>query len=217
MLPENMARLVFKDLPFLIPLPTATDDLETAARKMDAIANIITQGGRLELNVWPDSIILRHDSEGFGKQSMNTTELLAFDAWQYGNVPVPAFDWTCTMPVTEDSRKTCQDRAAAMDIIWQHRGATPGNAAWLSTKMSAVLPLVKAVEKVMRAQEYLALHDPFKGLDENQIAEAETLRFIIRAAGDSVKQDKAKVSRVTYSISQSQAVLKDRLAAIVDG
>jgi hypothetical protein len=213
-LPKNTARLTWGDLPFLIPLPTVHDGLEATARKMQAIATIVGAGGRLELNTWPHSIIVRHDAEARAKQTMTDSELTAFDDWQYGNVPLPAFDWTCTESVRKDCFRRFQERAAAMDVIWERKGATPENAVWLSMRMQDIIPLVRAVEKVIKAQQYLALKDPFKGLDADQISEIETLRFIYFTASQSAKRERTRANNMADSINQSQAVLKARLAAI---
>jgi hypothetical protein len=206
--PENMARVIFKDLPFLIPLPTANDDLQATAKKMEAIADIISSGGRLKVELWLGAIAQ-------AKRAMSIPELNAFEAWQRQSVPVPTFNWSCTEPVPDEGRQSFRARAAAMDVIWKHNGATAGNAVWLSAHMQSVIPLVKAVIKMIRARDCLALNDRYKGLDQQQIAEAEILRSINVAAGNCIKRDKSRVNTVTYSIHKSQTVLKNRIADLI--
>jgi hypothetical protein len=214
--PENMARLTSGEFPFLIPLPTVNDGLEATARKMQAIANIISAGGRLELTFWPQSIISKYNAEARAKEGMNEVELAAFNKWQYEDFAAPEFDWTSTNPTPAETLQSLEARAAAMDVIWGHKEptATSGNAAWLSSKMQHMLPLVKAIEKVTRARKHIIDNYPFKGLDADQITEIETLRFINLAANLSAKRDRTWLGNVNQSISQSQAVLKERVAIL---
>lgn len=204
--PGAMAQVTMGDLPFLIPLPMAHDEVEVYLKKLRSVANIVACGGRLKLTKLPASITDRYDPETVGKKSMSAVERSAFDAFQE-DTTLPPFDWSMASPVQLQSRKTFEERAAAMDVLWQHQGTTANNAAWLSQNMQHLLPLVKAMTKILAAERRFRDH-------ENQIIEDETLRFISSDAKEFVQRIKREWDELERERRRQRQDTLDQLARL---
>lgn len=204
--PGAMARVITGDIPFLIPLPLPHDEVGVYLKKFQAVAKIIVDGGRVKLAVLPASIIEKYDPEIVGKKHMSNIERLAFDAFQQEN-NLPPFDWSMSSHVQKQSRKTFEERAAVMDVLWKHQGTTAGNAAWLSQHMQHLLPLVKAMTKVLAAER--RFRDK-----EDQIIEVETLWFIASAAKEFVRRIKCEQDEVELERKRQRQEALDQLARL---
>ncbi|KAJ5167823.1 uncharacterized protein N7482_003417 [Penicillium canariense] len=211
---DQLAQLTCDEFPFLVPVPTAGDDLEATAHKLSDLVQIISSGRPFALTTGQASTS-KPSAEAFAKERMLATELVQYERWKGRIYPLPAFDWATNIrPVPEEALKTFSQRAAAMDIIWHHQGATPENAAWLSVNHSDLLPLVKAVTKVLSAKVHLEKYNPLSRLSETQIAEAKTLQLINAVVGENVERERARLRRVIECINQSRAVLRARLKVL---
>ncbi|CAL5866349.1 uncharacterized protein PFLUO_LOCUS557 [Penicillium psychrofluorescens] len=219
-IPDQLASLGFKEFPFLVPLPQPHDDLETTVRKMHNIAEVIASGGRItpQSKDITSSALRKHDAESFAKERMSAIERGLYEQWQNTQLQIPVFDWTQNVMhlPSEDAQslKTFAQRAEAMDILWCHKGASPENALWLSSNMDSILPLIKAITKVLNAQQHLEAHDPLVGLSGDEIAELEALRLIRTMADQKMAQERERVRKLGESLGLSLSVIRGRLESL---
>lgn len=94
-----------------------------------------------------------------------------------------------------------------MDVLWKHEGTTAGNAAWLSQNMTHLLPLVKAMNKVLAAER--RFRDK-----EDQIIEVETLWFIASAAKEFVRRVKREQDELKLERKRERQEALDQLARL---
>lgn len=147
-------------------LPLVTDDLNVIADEMERLARVGAD---------------KRDCLQIARAGLIGLELEMYDAWASGT-RMPHFDWINSRPAPtgRGSAKRYQKHAAAIDIIWNHEGATPENASWLVQNMILALPLVKAVTRMLRA--LITLFDGTQELTELELAEIQTTRKIVNAA-----------------------------------
>lgn len=203
------------EFPFVLPVPREEDDLEATARKLRGLADMVTAGRSLALAAGEASSKPRRNAEAFAKERMTVIELAQYEEWKQQKFPLPEFDWTANrVPVVANNLKTFSQRAAAMNIIWQRDDATPENAAWLTNFVPRMAPLLKAVTKLSTAEAHLDVHDPYSRMTEDEIAELEAIRTVIAVVDKNVARERERMRKLTESISESQAMLRGRLASL---
>ncbi|RHZ63946.1 hypothetical protein CDV55_104363 [Aspergillus turcosus] len=228
----------------ILPVPSVNDDLETTAKKMRALAKVVSDGNSLALFTGLQ-MASEHsrDPESIAVSQMTPDERFMYEAWQEARkhrkrknpddqdseetsnrgrkVPAVDIDWVknvAPVPDGAQSLKKFTERAAAMDIVWDHQGATPENAAWLTFNLPAILPLVKAVCRVRTAEKHRQNNrDPsMRGLTDMEAAEVETVRKIVSLAERNRTRELEKIRKLTRSITESAAVIKARIKALED-
>ncbi|KAF7176966.1 hypothetical protein CNMCM7691_004391 [Aspergillus felis] len=228
----------------ILPVPSVNDDLETTAKKMRALAKVVSDGNSLALFTGLQ-MASQHleDPKSLAVSQMTIDERVQYEAWQRarknrtrknpgdqdseeasnrgGEVPAVDFDWVknvAPVPDGAQSLKKFTERAAAMDIIWDHQGATPENAAWLTFNLPAILPLVKAVCRVRTAERHRQNNrDPsMRRLTDMEVAEVETVRKIVSLAERNRTRELEKIRKLTRSITESAAVIKARVKSLED-
>lgn len=205
------AQLTGDEFPFLMPVPIVGDTLAATARKLSDLASVI-RSGRSFMLTNNKTLPSKHDPEAFARECMLATELAHYEEWKSQAARLPALDWAKNvLPVHPRAFKTFSQRATAMDIIWRRQGATPENAAWLSVFHLDLLPLVKAVVKVLSAKVYLADHNPLSHLSASEIAEVNALQLINAVVDENMALESESRRKLMESIHESQAVLKERL------
>ncbi|KAJ5212122.1 uncharacterized protein N7498_003768 [Penicillium cinerascens] len=215
-LPDELALLTRDGFPFFLPIPKDGDDLETTARKVQILASVISSGGNL--SVGPGHVSTpkqKQTAEEFGRERMTSPETTQYEAWKMGIIKLPELDWyNNQVPVPPEAMQTFSRRAIAMDIIWQRRGMAPEHAAWITINMPFLLPLVKAVTKILRAEEHLQRTQRHARLTDGDIAEIEMLQLVNAAAEDNVTRVRERLRTLIDSIHRSQAVLKNRISML---
>ena len=124
-------------LPLALPKPT--DDLESTANKLAALADTVKQGNSLALFTGLEMATPHtRDAETIARSQMSAQERQAYDAWKEGRVGVPDFDWegnVAAVPGGAQSQKKFGQRAVSMDVIWgvgmedEEKGAEDNQAA----------------------------------------------------------------------------------------
>ena len=200
-------QLSSNEFPFLVPVPTAGDSVAATARKLSDMATIIRCGRSL---VHTDKA--KNDVEAYAKECMLPAELAMYEDWKTCVIRLPPFDWARNvLPVDRQAQVIFSQRAAAMDLILHHQGATPENAAYFMFFRLDLLPLVKAVVKLLSAKAYLENHDPLCRLSIADIAEMKLLQLINGVVEENVALESESRRDLVQSIRESQAVLKERL------
>lgn len=218
----------------IIPVPEDDDGLESTAQKMEDLAKVVRDGNSLALytglKLAPPP---PQNPEDTAVAEMTPQERMMYNTWKTRRtsdqsrqdpsspqVP-PAFDWDANVapvPTGAHSRKKFAQRAAAMDIIWGHEGATPEHAAWLTFHRPSVLPLVKAVTKVTNLTRHMKDHEPrSQRLSDMEAAELETIRQIIMVAERNRSRELERIRTMTRNIAESVAILKSRVHDLETG
>lgn len=204
-------------VPGTTPVPNPTDDLETTASKLEALADVVKQGSSLALYTGLKlSSPKPRDAEAIAVSQMPPIELESYSNWKSKTTSVPSFDWEnnkSSVPTGAQSQKKFSRRAAAMDVVWGYKGATPEHASWLTSNMVAILPLVKAVGRVLIAQEHYR-DDPMMKLGPMEAAEIETAKAIVYIAERNKERELQRIRKLTKSISRSTTVLQTRMAGL---
>ncbi|KAJ5683409.1 hypothetical protein N7462_006574 [Penicillium macrosclerotiorum] len=208
---DRVAMVKCGDLPLFLPIPTDEDDLETTASKLHDLADVVSGGNSLALTSG-QTATHQNNAEDFAKERMRPSELMQYEAWKEQSVSLPAFNWVAHVkPVPPGALKTFSQRAVAMTTIWKGYTATPENAVWLTDNYPYLLPLVKAVTKVVNAQSHLEKHNPFAGLNAREVIEIQALHLINLTAEKNLARERARVRDLMESVHQSLAVIRDRL------
>ncbi|KAL2844761.1 hypothetical protein BJY01DRAFT_214785 [Aspergillus pseudoustus] len=132
---------------------------------------------------------------------------------------LPAFNWEANIapvPQGAQSSKKFAQRAAAMDIVFGHQGATPENAAWLTYNLVPILPLVKAVTKISNMERHFRENknkntSSVQGLSGVEAAEMETARRIVAAAERNMNRELERLRRMTRELNRSNTIIKARM------
>lgn len=105
-----------------LALPSPTDDLETSATKLAALADTVQQGNSLALFTGLQGVTPHmRDAETRARAQMTIEEREAYDGWKEGWYRLPVFDWeknVAAVPGGAASWKKFGQRAASMDVIW---------------------------------------------------------------------------------------------------
>ncbi|RAK71408.1 uncharacterized protein BO72DRAFT_392096 [Aspergillus fijiensis CBS 313.89] len=210
-----------------LPIPTTTDDLEETLKKLQDLAEVVTQGNSLALFTGLKLVALpTRDPETLAKEQMSPNEILLYEAWKARKADpnvegslLPSFDWIANVapvPQGAHSLKKLTKRAAAMDVVFDHQGATPENAAWLTSRMPATLPLVKAVARISHCKQSLEQQSQahFRGLSDMEAAEVETIRKIVAVAEANTNRELERMRRLARSIRESASIIKSRAEAL---
>lgn len=157
------------------------------------------------------------DAESMAKSQMTSVELGSYADWKSKTKPVHSFDWEnnkTPLPSTgAQSLKKFTRRAAAMDVIWEHEGATPEHASWLTFNMTSLLPPVKAVSRVLAAQKQYQ-NDPLAQLSPMEVAEIDTAHSVVHVAERNKERELQRIRQLTRSISRSTVTINSRIARI---
>ncbi|PLB35642.1 uncharacterized protein BDW47DRAFT_109906 [Aspergillus candidus] len=209
----------------IIPIPEDGDDLETTAQKMEDLAKVAQGGNSLALSTGlklappqpqnPEEIVMAE---------MTPQERTMYNAWKRSREPdrssrdlldpqLPrTFDWDANVapaPTGARSHKKFAERAAAMDLVWGHEGATPEHAAWLTFHRPNLLPLVNVIAKVIRRTKHMKDHGPqSRGLSDMEAAELETIRQIVTVAERNRCRELERIRTMTRTIAESVTVIK---------
>lgn len=215
-LTDELALLTRDELPFFLPMPKDGDDLETIARKMQSLASMISSGRNLSVGIGHvSSPKQKQTAEGFARERMTSPETTQYEAWKVGIIQLPEFDWYNNQAhVPPEAMRAFSRRAIAVDIIWQRRGMAPEHAAWVTINMPFLLPLVKAVTKILEAEEHWQRTQRHARLTDRDIAEIEMLQLVNAAAEQNVTRVRERLRTLIDSIHRSQAVLKDRISML---
>ncbi|KAL2868169.1 uncharacterized protein BJX67DRAFT_62992 [Aspergillus lucknowensis] len=215
----------------ILSVPEDGDDLETTATKMRGLGEVVKMDYSLAmwtgLELAPET---PRDAESLAKELMGPNERWMYDEWKAGagttpdggnerQIRLPEFNWdenVAPVPGGAQSLKKFTQRAAAMDIVFGHQGATPENAAWLTFNMVDFLPLVKAVTKVSNMERHSRQHGStrLQGLSDVEAAELETARRIVAAADRNLNREMERFRKLKKSLNESIAIIKARVQSL---
>lgn len=205
----------------LLPVPEPTDDLETTVRKITALARIVEQGRSIAVHT--GFRLAAHEERGpeiLARKSMTSQELVQYDAWKTGST-MPTTDWANgvkAVPGGAKSQQRMEQRALALNTIFQRDDITTQNASWFTSNMAYGIPLVKAVSEVASARRELTGGQSTLTADE--LAEIQTAHRVVAIAMDNMNQIYRRLNILSRAINQSKEILQAREHALktkIDG
>lgn len=203
------AQLTTQGASFPVQVPQLGEGIEETLQKVQDLANAVADGGVLAFQAHPSA--LSPDVERSAKQMMTAIERTMYEDWKAGRLTPPSINWARNqMPVPPQGAGTFAQRAAAMDVVWRREGTLPANAVWLSNRRGDLLPLVKAVEKVLKAQAVMESQGGSRGVAAREMAELETLRQMNNTIDANVSRMMSQVE----AILESAETLKWRQQAL---
>lgn len=205
----------------LLPVPEPTDDLETTVRKITALARIVEQGKSIAVHTgFRLAAHQERDPEILARKSMISQELVQYDAWKAGST-MPTIDWTNgvkAVPGGAKCQQRMEQRALALNTIFQRDDITAQNASWFTSNMAYGIPLVKAVSKVASARRELTGGQSTLTADE--LAEIQTAHRVVAIAMDNMNQIYRRINILSRDIIHSKEILQAREHALktkIDG
>jgi hypothetical protein len=197
-------------------MPQSGDDLDTTARKMESLASVVSSGRSLSIapGQAPASKPKHKQTvEEFARERMTERETTQYDAWKMGIIQLPLWNWwNYRVPVAPEAMQTFSRCALAMDIIWDRKGMAPEHAAWLIINMPCLMPLIKAVTKLLKAEEYFQKNQRPGRMTDRDIAQVEMLQLVNTTAEENVTRERERLRLLIDSIHKSQAVLMNRMS-----
>jgi hypothetical protein len=203
----------------ILPLPLLTDDLETTAAKMEALAAVVRQGKNLaEQTGFLGAVHTERDPAVIARNAMTPNQGMMYDQWlASGNKAaenLPKIDWVENrLPALSGKQagRRNKDRATAMDVIWKNDGAvaTAENVAWLVANHAPVVPLVEAVVRVIRATR--DVEGGGTGLSGLAMAELQTCKRVTSVCAQNVIRAQREFRRIEAEIRESFDLLNQRV------
>ncbi|KAJ5555328.1 hypothetical protein N7535_007764 [Penicillium sp. DV-2018c] len=198
--------------PYVVDIPLESDNLETAAKKMETIAEIIVAGGRLDIRIRPRKIVHMQWARQHARERMRGEELSHFNAWVERRLSIAPFDWSNELPFNEEAGEAFRKYAQAMDLIWEHQGATPGNVAWCIHKQPHIFPIIKAIAKMQTASDHFwrfGLDVELRGRSKRAKREYETMWIVHEAGEKQLIRARGLQNHHTTTISLALAVVRN--------
>lgn len=188
-----------------VMLPHKDDDLATIAAKMQNLANIVRQGGTLnQTRQYPTESASSRNPLKQAKYQMLPEELWQYEAWENNKcLPVPDWDLLTVGPVIprRKTKRSVQYRKEALRRMYPEAKITDDILNRFTSHYAALVPLVKAITKVVEAE---------RATDQDQKGKAEKPDFDVYTAAIVTAQ-----SVVTRACTQQRQLTK-RIGASKD-
>lgn len=199
-----------------LPMPQEADSLTVVARKLRALAQIVEAGTSVAVHTggFKGTTHVERSPVLVAKEQMHHLERQMYETWAKGSA-LPPVDWDrCTKALPEGAGSAARfaKHAAALDIIYNRAGTTPGNAAYFFAVFDFAVPLVTAVSRVEAARR--DLRGGQHALDELELAEVQTLARAVKVANKLVHDVYAAVKDLSSDIDSSRQTLQQRELAI---
>lgn len=172
------------------------DDIQLIAEKMENIADV-ARGFPVAVHMVevPESIVRQ--------ATMTPKEKKQYDAWKEGRMVLPPFNWSynkAEIPTNKDTLKLYLKRAAALDAMYEHKGATVGNVAWYMTNWEFAMPLMSAIVRVENAWRHqTGGRSKPNGLEMVQLQAVNQINAIAAS----------KVRKIQWELNAITAVIKN--------
>ena len=198
----------------LLPLPTLEDSLETFQNTISTLAHLCYNGQNIAAATgYKACPVQERDNEKKVTQEMTPAEHTAYTAWKNGTMSsLPPMDWDKdkAVPPTGDtsnsakSLKVAKKRAEALNRLYETTRADASHAVFWAQKYTQLLPLVKAVARIVGAE--VAATGGNENLNAEEWAELQTLGKII-SIGSQYMQKQVKHSTAKKFINGNLQVL----------
>ena len=211
-----LARIEHLEFPLLLQIPKLGDDLQTTAYEINQLANAVRNLHKLSLvnNEVAEAQAREKrasENEAFAKERMTPNELEIYTKWKDHHFILPTIDWdTSRLAFPEPHSQHVMQYTRAMAIIWGYNDAVPENYAWICANLRHVVPLIRAVGKIVSANERV-VDPPLPQLSASERVEYEAIKTIVKLTDANVKHERDRLRRLFDDIEKSQDILRGRL------
>lgn len=178
----------------MILVPTPNDNITTVRTKLQYLVKAMQEGHNAAfltgLHLVPKDLRYLGNAEELARIGMSPTEREMYDRWKeigYNGLAQEP-NWERDVAPVPSGRRSMQrftERAKAIDVVYGrdrrpgHRRSTAENAAWVTFHMVYAMPLVTAVQRVLRAQKHESVQrSAWGGISDEEIWEVITIRRI---------------------------------------
>ncbi|KAK4995417.1 hypothetical protein LTR66_004761 [Elasticomyces elasticus] len=178
---------------YKLPIPEPTKDLVTIAKQLQNLCDATKTGKSLvaitasnPYKVSRSRTALNVDKTLEEKviSEMTPVERLQYDAWKTNPITLPPIDWTQDQlppPRSNVQLKRYRVRAEALNRLYDTDRATIEHVAWITQNQISMLPLVKAIARIIGAET-----DARQGYSPAVLAEVQILNEILAVSGKVV-------------------------------
>ncbi|KAL9630329.1 MAG: hypothetical protein Q9204_004778 [Flavoplaca sp. TL-2023a] len=186
-----------------ILLPKPSDLPQTLKMKLTAIVRTLRSGQSIaSATCFAATPNHTRDPIAKAKQEMHPTELWMWNTYMMEpTVKLTVIDWTLDVepnPTTKKALQNAERRAEALNRLYETDQAQPGHAVWFTRNLLPLLPLVKAMERVIGAEKDIGCGT--KGLLK---ADLQTLNAILGTVGSIVSKGTNKIDGGVLGLVQS--------------
>ncbi|KAF2858357.1 hypothetical protein K470DRAFT_272491 [Piedraia hortae CBS 480.64] len=204
----------------ILQVPNPGDDMDKTMKIVQALSSVVDEGKSIAAAtgyvlatnkpVPPEDAAMSH---------MTPEQELAYRGWKSG-ADLPQIEWTVSrvdVPGGPQSDAHFSKRAAAMRVLFKDQDIDQQNAVWLTFNAPDLLPLVKAVEKILNAERDSTGGQV--GIKSQELADYQTLRKVIGVASSNANKEmadlRAKMKAIMSSVERLQAQEKILKAKVV--
>ncbi|KAL8770791.1 MAG: hypothetical protein Q9209_003658 [Squamulea sp. 1 TL-2023] len=198
-------------------LPDPSDSAATLSTKLTAIVTRISSGQSIAAATGFLATPNPHrDPVAKATQEMHPYELEYWDAYITNPdlIEFPNIDWSTDIDTSPTSKKPIQNakrRAEALNRLYQTDQAQPGHSVWFTKHHEYLLPLVKAMARVIGAERDIC--GGSKGLAK---ADLQTVNAILSTVGKMVSEEQHKIDGSLIALVNSVlGAERQRLRALV--
>jgi hypothetical protein len=191
-----------------LSIPQAGDSTAAIHSKLSALAEVIRKGQ--SISVATNYTAIANDERNPMKTAMaemRPEEAFAWELFSEGKYPLPDFDWEHDRekePVSPTPRRNAQCRAEALNRLYHTNKADPGHSVWMMKNKPFLLPLVKAMVRVIAAERDLPVGQ--NAGSTIQLADIESINKILSMSSQLLSNNRddpasfeAKVAMRTLS------------------
>jgi hypothetical protein len=202
-----------------LPLPEPGDSLPVLHIKLQALATVVLGNESVAAATGYRAATKRErDPEAAARQEMPQVDLRLWDGWKEGRVALPSIDWSITPPSAPTSARPLRianRRAVALNRLYNTTLATPAHAAWFTSNHAGLLPLVKAMARVIGVERDLV--GGIDGLSPGQLAEIQSIGRVVAVVADIIHGLKEKHHPLLKEIHQDRRILLEALEVAKKG
>lgn len=179
---------------YLLPAPEATDSLEDAIKKLEAIAQVVVDGKSAA--VFTGDLNDTHgqwDAEILAIEAMDPVQKMQYSRWKKG-ISLPVIDWKNNVQEVPPGYSRCyQLRAAAVAVAWNVPTVSVENVSWIHHNLPHCKPLVVAVSRLHEKEHYLKAK--MATIREYELAEGKTISRVSGVVTDALNERIRRINK----------------------
>jgi hypothetical protein len=191
----------------VLSVPQVGDSENEVLSKLMAILDAVHSGRSIaEATAYSVAPIRCSDAEKIARSQMPPQEYKAWTTFNDGLWRLPELDWENNRlppPTSTKPLKIARRRAEALNRLYQTDGAHAEHVVWITNNKIEVLPLIKAMARVIGAERNLV--GGGNGWSAIQLADLQTINRILSILAQICQQSKSNA--LQSKISQTQHVL----------
>ena len=165
----------------VLAIPHPDDTIHQLSSKLIAIAKVIIVGESIAIaTAFSAAPVQERSASKAVTSQMTPLEMEAWTAFTRGTWQLPEFDWDNNLapaPTSPKSLKAAHRRAEALNQLYKTDRAHKGHVAWVTQNLIEVLPLIKAMARVIGSERNLV--GGRDGWSPTQFADLQSINKIL--------------------------------------